>query len=285
MLMVAVVNHEVENEPEWRWSEEATSIIHYFSATPADYKISIIRPKSTGVFNLKVEISDGQETLTQFDSHLEGAFLFDHEKDWVIYSQHSPIATGCTLVAFDLKAKRQVWKTNLKGIGAVAHSKWRNRINLKLEKDLVTVFGDEGRRYIESVSLESGKSTYHRMIDHIKFDGQEFEYRKLVELARGQQPFPVALTNCNSPGVLKDKKPWSGTFVNQSHKTELMIETYENGLRHGSSNGYHTPTIRHWTGEYVKGKLHGQQKTWDASGRLHSTSVYKHGDLISERQH
>jgi len=102
--------------------------------------------------------------LCRFDSHYEGVFLFDRNRHWVIYSQHSPIATGCTLVAFDLKTKQQVWETHLKGIGPVGHSKWRNRINLKLTKDSVTVYGDEAtQKYIESVSLESGELIYHRL--------------------------------------------------------------------------------------------------------------------------
>ena len=284
ILMVPMVKHGIEDEPQWRWSDEDASIICYLSAAPADYEISITRPKSSGVPSLKVAISDGQNPLCQFDSHYEGAFLFDRQRNWVIYSQHSPIATGCTLVAFDLKGKRKIWEKPLKGIGPVSHSKWRNRINLKLEKDRVTVFGDEGQKYIESVSLDSGKAIYHRLINFIHFDGEPLEFESLVKLASEYRPSPAALSDCKSPGVVKDEKPWSGTFVSQSHKTTLTIETYENGVRHGTSIGYHTPRIFHWKGRYAEGEKHGRQMIWDASGQLHSTSVYEHGRLLSTKE-
>jgi len=122
MLMVTLVKNEVENEPEWRWSDRETSIISYLGAAPSDYEISITQPKSSRPGNLKVAITDGENVLCRFDSHYEGVFLFDRNRHWVIYSQHSPIATGCTLVAFDLATKQQVWETHLKGIGPVGHS-------------------------------------------------------------------------------------------------------------------------------------------------------------------
>lgn len=284
LVLVTIVKHNVTNEPQWRWSDRDASIISYLGATPADYEISVTRPKSSGIQNLKVAISDGQNVLCRFDSHYQGAFLFDRDRHWIVYSQYSPIATGCTLIAFDLKAKRQVWETHLKGIGPVSHSKWRNRINLKLERDRITVFGDEGAKYIESVSLDSGESIYHRLVDLIEFDGQQLEYQKLLKLARERDISPGALSDCKAPGILKDGKPWSGTFVWQSHKTNLIIEKYEDGLRHGPSVGYQTPKIRHWIGEYVKGEKHGREQIWNATGRLHSTSVYEHGERVSEKQ-
>jgi len=164
LLMVTIVTHDTENEPQWRWSDREASIISYLGAAPSEYKISITRPQSSGIKDLKVAISDGDSVLCRFESNYQGAFLFDRNRNWIIYSQYSPIATGCTLIAYDLKTKQQVWKTNLKGIGPVSHSKWRNRINLKLETDRVTVFGDEGTKYIESVSLASGETVYHRML-------------------------------------------------------------------------------------------------------------------------
>lgn len=76
------------------------------------------------------------------------------------------LAVAVSLVAFDLKRRKQLWRVNLKGVGPVAHSKYRNRINLRAGPgQAVTVFGWESQgRYIEVVDLKNGKTLTHRRI-------------------------------------------------------------------------------------------------------------------------
>ena len=270
------------DEIPWQWSDADSSIIHYLQRGSKDYDISLTKPKSANSYLLTVKVSDGAETLCEWESHFEGAFVFSKSGSTVVYSKFSPIANGCTLVAFDLKAKRQLWETRLKGIGPVRHSKWRNRINMKIKDDQIIVYGDEGRKYIEVVDLNSGETVSHRTLDTIQFDGEEFEFQKLVQLAATSHRFPVALKDAADPGELKDGKAWSGTFVQRSHKTALIIEKYKNGKRNGRSVGFHSPTVKHWTGWYRNGEKNGEQKIWSSDGRLHSTSIYELGKRISE---
>lgn len=284
LVVFSFMNQKVAvEEVEWRWSDEKVSIMHSLQRSPRDYEISITKPISNQP-SLNVAISDGTETLCEFESHFEGAFAFSESGSIVVYSQHSPIATGCALVAYDLVGKKQLWTANLEGIGPVSHSKWRNRINLLMGKDRVTVFGDEGQKYIEVVSLKTGKTISHRTLELVQFDGQSFEFQRLVNVAKETRAFPNALAEGNDPGIVKDDKPWSGTFVSQSHKTTLIIEKYREGIRQGPSVGFHTPRRMHWTGEYLDGEKHGVQKIWQVDGRLHSTKVYDKGKLISEKQ-
>ena len=83
-----------------------------------------------------------------------------------MYSNHRAIATDCSLVAYDLKRRSQLWKAHLKGVGPLGHSKYRNRINLRAGPgQAVTVFGWESfGRYIEVVDVKTGKTLTQRKI-------------------------------------------------------------------------------------------------------------------------
>ena len=282
LCMAGFMDNVPNDEIPWQWSDADTSIIRYLQCAPVEYDISLTKPKSAQPSFLRVRISNGPETLCEWDSGSDGAFVFSESGSTVVYSKHSLRTTGCTLVAFDLKAKRQVWEMALEGIGPVGEiSKWENRINMKIRNGQIIVYGDEGKKYIEVVDLDSGETVSHRTLDIIQFDGEEFEFEKLVEVAAASGPFPVPLESCSDAGELKDGKPWSGTFVWQSHKTALIIEKYKDGKRHGRSVGFQSPTVKHWTAWYHKGLEHGESKVWGFDGRLNSTSVYEFGKLIS----
>lgn len=122
---------------------------------------------------------------------------------------------------------------------------------------------------------ESSEQTAKLRI-RVMFDGRSFEYEKLRRAAMEAGRDPVPLKDAKTPGELKDGRPWKGTFVWQSHKTNLIIETYVDGQRHGPSVGFHSPNVKHWDGNYVHGKKDGVFRIWDAAGQLMETEVYKH---------
>jgi hypothetical protein len=138
--------------PTWKWNAKATKLSWYI----ARYKGKLFRAGS-------VQVTRRGHTVVRFKAHSETAFVILADRV-LVYSVHHPISTGCTLVAFDLKRRRQLWKTNLKGIGPVGHSKYRNRINLTAGPGAaVTVFGWESfGRYLEVVDLKTGKTLTHR---------------------------------------------------------------------------------------------------------------------------
>jgi len=59
-----------------------------------------------------------------------------------------------TVVAIDRSTGKTLWKTDLKGLGPIAHSKYRNAVRLEvLDGDAIQVFGKESSgRYVEIVS-------------------------------------------------------------------------------------------------------------------------------------
>jgi hypothetical protein len=67
-------------------------------------------------------------------------------------------------VAWDLKAKKQLWKTNLKGLGGIIHFQYHNAVNLDLDGQAVRVRGKESAgRYIEYVDRKTGKTVGHKV--------------------------------------------------------------------------------------------------------------------------
>lgn len=90
----------------------------------------------------------------------EAALVIDGEHLYVV--NHSMIATGATAMKFDLRSGKQLWKVDLEGVGPVGHSKYRNEVQVRIERGLggeyLTVFGRESSgRYIERLSLKDGK--------------------------------------------------------------------------------------------------------------------------------
>jgi hypothetical protein len=112
---------------------------------------------------LIVVSNDKSEHLFDFGTHRNAPFL---QRNGVLYhTEFSPNSTGCSVVAFDLIAKKQLWKTSLKGVGDVDHSKYFNAVRLEvLDDDTLRVFGKESSgRYVEIVSRGTGKTVGHKV--------------------------------------------------------------------------------------------------------------------------
>ena len=121
------------------------------------YDISLIRPagKPNRWLINAIVFQDGRE-LHRWQSHHEGTFTI--VGDILVYSIHSPIATGVQITAYDLSVGKIQWQTHLKGVGPVSHSKYRNQINLVVNDGVVTVYGKESSgHYIEKLNLSSGE--------------------------------------------------------------------------------------------------------------------------------
>lgn len=155
----AANKHQV---PRWKWNAKATKLAWYVTRYKGKLRVSV--PASKHLFRkVSVRVRRQGRTLARFGAHSETAFVILNDRV-LVYSVHHAIATGCTLVAVDLKTRKQLWKTPLKGVGPVSHSKYRNRINLKAGPGAaVTVFGWESHgRYLEVVDLKTGKTLTHK---------------------------------------------------------------------------------------------------------------------------
>ena len=85
--------------------------------------------------------------------------------DTFIYADYYPSRTGCSLVAYDLKTRKQLWKTALAGLRPIDHFQYSNRVNLDVfNKEVVRVFSQESAgRYVEFVDMKTGKTVGHKV--------------------------------------------------------------------------------------------------------------------------
>lgn len=120
-----------------------------------------------GSRDLVIHISDDKkELLLAWKTH-GGTESFAQRNGVFYYTDHSPYSSGCSVVAFDLDAKKQLWKTELKGLGPIDHSKYRNAVRLEvLDDETLRVFGKESSgRYVEIVDRGTGKTVGHKLFD------------------------------------------------------------------------------------------------------------------------
>ena len=70
------------------------------------------------------------------------------ERGGVLYrAEFHPHASGCAVAAYDLKVRRQLWRSELRGLGPVDHSKYFNAVrpgNVLIASDGTPKVGDFG---------------------------------------------------------------------------------------------------------------------------------------------
>lgn len=94
-----------------------------------------------------------------------GGFAFIGREHVLYRADHHSHSSGCKVVAFDLKDGKELWKTTLKGLGPISHSKYRNQVWLERLDDVVfAVYGKESAgRYVELVDFKTGQTVGHKV--------------------------------------------------------------------------------------------------------------------------
>jgi hypothetical protein len=152
---------KIADATPWNWSAERASVTDSFLRFPMDYQVELIRPKNK-FSEITIRVLDGDKELVVWKGHERS--VFTSSGDVLVHADFHPSRTGCALVAFDLKNGKQLWRTDLKGLGPIPHSRYSNSVNLDiLDKDAVRVFGKESAgQYLEIVDLKTGKTVGHR---------------------------------------------------------------------------------------------------------------------------
>ncbi|HZY91013.1 MAG TPA: hypothetical protein VFE78_39690 [Gemmataceae bacterium] len=147
-------------EAPWLWSDEGATPEGAAKRLPAGYRAEVEKRDSWGGAVIHV-VKDGN-VVHYFDGHLRTVFAV--RDDVLYYADYHPSSSGCAVMAYDLRRKKQLWKTHLKGLGGVDHSKYHNAVNLDLEKYAVCVRGKESfGNYIEYVDPRTGKTVGHKV--------------------------------------------------------------------------------------------------------------------------
>jgi hypothetical protein len=73
------------------------------------------------------------------------------------------ITSGATVTAYDLGSGSPRWERRLVGLGPIEHSKYSNRVQLRVERDRLSVFGWEAAgKYVEVLDTRTGRALGNR---------------------------------------------------------------------------------------------------------------------------
>jgi hypothetical protein len=93
--------------------------------------------------------------------------------DSLYVTDYDIIATGCTVVAYNLATGKKAWAKELEGIGPVGHSKYRNYVAMGVERHpkvkdafaLVITGWEAHGAYVEVIDLLTGEKLANKKFD------------------------------------------------------------------------------------------------------------------------
>lgn len=157
---------KLADETGWQFAEQK-SVESQVADELKGYKASVIQ-EASGEGYLSIQVSEDGKAAASVTVHQQSAL---RQRDGILYyADFHPHSSGCAVVAFDLKAKKQLWKADLKGLGGIDHSKYFNAVRMEvLDDDTLRVFGKESAgRYVEIVDRGTGKTVGHKVFDEKK---------------------------------------------------------------------------------------------------------------------
>jgi hypothetical protein len=148
------------DEAPWEWSDARATAADSAQRLKGDYKAEVEPRGDWG--GAVIRIVKGGAAVHSFEGHVGTTFAVGD--DVLYYADYSRAASGCVVVAWDLKAKKQLWKTRLKGLGPIRHFQYRNAVALDLDGQAVRARGKESLgRYVEYVDRRTGKTVGHKV--------------------------------------------------------------------------------------------------------------------------
>jgi hypothetical protein len=148
------------DEAPWEWSDERASAADSAKRLKGAYKAEVAPRGMFGDRVIRV-LKDG--AIVHFFEGHKGT-VFAVRDNVLYYADFIPSSDGCGVVAWDLKAKKRLWKTQLKGLGPIAHFAYHNAVTLDVDGQAVCVRGKESLgRYIEYVDRKTGKTVGHKV--------------------------------------------------------------------------------------------------------------------------
>lgn len=139
----------------WAYSVKAASAAHSASAVAKPYEAEVLPGNGNSAI---IRVKKFGKTLLDWEGHTETVFVIAGDAFYVT-GQHQ-YSSGCQVVAVDLTTGKQLWKTALKGLGPIAHTRYRNHVNIALDDaETLRIFGRESAGgYVEFVDRMSGKT-------------------------------------------------------------------------------------------------------------------------------
>jgi hypothetical protein len=145
----------------WKWPAEKAGAQESAKRFAGDCKVEIT-VKEMAFNNTEVRFVCDDKVRLTLEGHAGTSFVGDKRIVW--YAQYHYASSGCALIAYDLEAGKQLWKTQLKGLGPIAHTRYRNQVVVELDRDVVRVWGKESAgNYLEIVDRKTGKTLANRV--------------------------------------------------------------------------------------------------------------------------
>jgi hypothetical protein len=150
----------VVEKMEWKWSEEQAT--HQFCAQHVGGGYHVDSRRSADPLRpLTIRLSDDGGEVFSWEGHKYSVFVVD--ANLLYYAEFSPTANGCAVVVYDLKARKRLARTGLRGIKVPGHFVYNNRINMAVEEKHLVVYGNESAgRYIELLDLKTLQTVGHK---------------------------------------------------------------------------------------------------------------------------
>jgi hypothetical protein len=149
----------------WRWNGEQANLLYCVTYCMGDFDVRIECPKRDsnmpGSRLLTVRLLDGDKEVYSFQATRETVFARDRD---VLYTAHVfASGTGCTVSAYDFRAKKELWRTRLQSMSNKPHSFYRNLVTIESGESVLLIRGNETLlRYIEYMDKKTGKTLAQR---------------------------------------------------------------------------------------------------------------------------
>ena len=154
---------KMADKEAWKWDARRATAQESEKRYKGDYDLELeTAPKEGGQDNVVIRFLENKKEVFSISGHHQTVFV-EHQ-GIVYYADYNRISSGCAVVAYDLRNKKQLWRSNLKGLERIQDHDHENAVFLELKDGALHVLGKEcAGKYVEYVELESGKTVGHRI--------------------------------------------------------------------------------------------------------------------------
>jgi hypothetical protein len=155
----------IADQQPWRWQGEQANLLYGITHQFGDVDTVIECPKldinNPSARLLTVRMLDEGKEAYSFQASREAVCA----RDWAVVYLAQPRrgGTGCTVSAYDFRAKKELWHTRLKSVSHKPRSVYRNLVTMEAHGQVLIIRGNESLlRYIEYVDKKTGKTLAQR---------------------------------------------------------------------------------------------------------------------------
>jgi hypothetical protein len=149
----------------WQWNGEQASLLYSVTWYLGDFDTVVESPKrdvdKPWAWRVTVRMLDGGKEIHSFQA--QPGEVFARDRDVLYFTHFERSGTGCFVSAYDFRAKKELWRAQLKSRTNKPYSYYRNAITIDASAPVLIIRGNEtALRYIEYVDMKTGKTLAQR---------------------------------------------------------------------------------------------------------------------------